>query len=225
MIKQLSRKTPLAFAAALLLAGATVAPTFAQRWNDWDWDGNYQRLGRINQGTFVTVRTTQPINLDRRDDRAYSGVVDEDVWDDYGRLSVPAIPRGSRVDLVVRNAPDGDLLLDLDSIYAHGQRYTVTAAPERIETDNDRPRDREDTATYVGGGALLGTIIGAIAGGGKGAAIGAAAGAATGYGVSYRGRSIRVPAGSVLTFRLANGLTIGRPYQGTSGYDRRNRNR
>ena len=156
----------------------------------------------------------------------YSGVVDEDVWDDYGRLSEPAIPRGSRVDLVVRGERDGDLLLDLDSIYAHGQRYTVTAAPERIETDNARPRDREDTAAYIGGGALLGTIIGAIAGGGKGAAIGAAAGAATGYGVSYRGQSIRVPAGSILTFRMENGLTIGRPYRGTSGtYDRRNRNR
>jgi len=145
------------------------------------------------------------------------------VWDDYGRLSVPAIPRGSRVDLVVRSASDGDLLLDLDSIYAHGQRYTVTAAPERIETDNARPRDREDTAAYIGGGALLGTIIGAIAGGGKGAAIGAAAGAATGYGVSYRGRSIRVPSGSVLTFRMENGLTIGRPYRGTSGFTPRNR--
>jgi hypothetical protein len=223
MIKQLSRKTPLAFAAALLLAGATVAPTLAQRSNDWDWDGNYQRLARINPGTFVTVRTTQAVNIDRRDDRVYSGVVDEDVWDDYGRLSVPAIPRGSRVDLVVRSASDGDLLLDLDSIYAHGQRYTVTAAPERIETDNARPRDREDTAAYIGGGALLGTIIGAIAGGGKGAAIGAAAGAATGYGVSYRGRSIRVPSGSVLTFRMENGLTIGRPYRGTSGFTPRNR--
>jgi hypothetical protein len=223
MIKQLSRKAPLAFAAALLLAGAAVAPTIAQRSNDWDWDGNYQRLARINPGTFVTVRTTQAVNIDRRDDRVYSGVVDEDVWDDYGRLSVPAIPRGSRVDLVVRSASDGDLLLDLDSIYAHGQRYTVTAAPERIETDNARPRDREDTAAYIGGGALLGTIIGAIAGGGKGAAIGAAAGAATGYGVSYRGRSIRVPSGSVLTFRMENGLTIGRPYRGTSGFTPRNR--
>jgi len=137
------------------------------------------------------------------------------VWDDYGRLSVPAIPKGSRVDLVVRSESDNDLMLDLDSVYAHGQRYTVTAAPERLEAEN-RSSDR-NTATYTAGGALLGTIIGAIAGGGKGAAIGAAAGAATGYGVSYRGRSIRVPSGSVLTFRLENGLTIGRPYRGTSG--------
>jgi hypothetical protein len=56
----------------------------------------------------------------------------------------------------------------------------------------------------VGGGAVLGTLIGAIAGGGKGAAIGAAVGAAGGATaqVLTRGEEIRVPAESVLTFRL-----------------------
>ena len=86
----------------------------------------------------------------------------------------------------------------------------MNAAPERIEGDNRRPRLDNNTAAYVGGGALLGTIIGAIAGGGKGAAIGAAAGAAAGAGaVVYRGRLINVPAGSQLTFRLDEGLTMG----------------
>ena len=219
MIMQLSGIKKIAIGAAIVFAGASLSPALAQRRDDWDWDGNYQRLARINPGTFVTVRTTQPIDLDRAEQRFFPAVVDEDVWDDYGRLSVPAIPRGSRVDLAVREARDGDLILDLDSIYAHGQRYVVDAAPERIEGSQPR-RDNDDTASYVGGGALLGTIIGAIAGGGKGAAIGAAAGAATGYGVSYRGRSIRVPNGSRLTFRLENGLTMNRQVRGTSGYDR-----
>jgi hypothetical protein len=221
MIKRLSMRT-IALGAAMMFTGFTLAPAFAQRSNDWDWDGNYQRLARINPGTFVTVRTTQSINLDRVEDRTFSGVVDEDVWDDYGRLAAPAIPRGSRVDLAVRPAPEGELLLDLDSIYAHGQRYTVSAVPERIESDNTKRSDNR--AVYAGGGALLGTIIGAIAGGGKGAAIGAAAGAATGLGVAYRGRSIRVPSGSVLTFRLDEGLTMRAATRGTSGrYDRRDR--
>src|SRR5262249_19732292 len=125
------------------------------------------------------------------------------------------IPRGSRVDMMVRTARDGDLVLDLDSIYAHGQRYEVSAAPERIE-GSDRRRDH-NTAAYAGGGAVLGTIIGAIAGGGKGAAIGAAARAATGLGVAYSGRSIRVPAGSPLTFRLDEGLSMRAGVRGTSG--------
>src|SRR5215831_3459048 len=176
MFKKVSRQT-IAVAVAVMFSGLAVATTSAQRENygqryDWDWDGNYQRLARINPGTFITVRTTQAIQSDRTDGRVFNGVVADDVWDDYGRLAVPAIPRGSRVTMMVRTARDGDLVLDLDSIFAHGQRYAVAAAPERIESGN---RTRNDNAAaYAGGGAVLGTIIGAIAGGGKGAAIGAA---------------------------------------------------
>ena len=58
---------------------------------------------------------------------------------------------------------------------------------------------------------MLGSIIGAIAGGGKGAAIGAAAGAAAGAGTQTltRGRFVRVPRESLLTFRLEHPLEIG----------------
>ena len=207
MIKRLSKR-PITVGVALLFAGLTLAPAFAQRRsNDWDWDGNYNRLGRINAGTYVTVRTTEAIQTDKNDTRTYNAVVAEDVWDDYGRLSVPAIPSGSRVDLVVRPTSDNELAVDLDSIYANGNRYSVVASPERIEGTSGRSSDK-DTAIYAGGGALLGGIIGAIAGGGKGAAIGAAAGAATGIGVAYRGRSIRVPEGSELTFRLDRELDL-----------------
>jgi hypothetical protein len=75
------------------------------------------------------------------------------------------------------------------------------------------------TGEFVGGGAVLGPIIGAIAGGGKGAAIGAAAGAAAGAGgqVITRGRTVRVPPESLLTFRIERGLTVGVP---DNGYQR-----
>ena len=233
MMKWLSTRT-IAIGAAMMFTAFSLAPVSAQRGydgnratqrgNDWDWDGNYHRLARINPGTFVTVRNTQPISSDRTDGRAFAGVVADDVWDDYGRLAVPAIPRGSRVSMVVRTARDGDLVLDLDSINANGQWYAVSAAPERIESGN--PRRNDNTAAYAGGGAILGTIIGAIAGGGKGAAIGAAAGAATGLGVAYSGRSIRVPRGSLLTFRLDQGLVMRTGPRGTSGsYPQQYRNR
>jgi hypothetical protein len=200
----------VAVGAAILLGAAQFTPALlAQRRQDWDWDGNTQRLSRLNAGTYVTVRTTASIDSNRRDGRVYAGVVNDDVWDDYKRLSTPAIPRGSRVDLVVRTARDGDLILDLASIYAYGQRYTVEAMPERVDSDN---RNRgSDAAAFAGGGAILGTIIGSIAGGGKGAAIGAAAGAATGLGIALQGKTVRVPAGSVLTFRLDSPLEISGP--------------
>lgn len=200
----------VAIGAVVVLAAPQFSPAaHAQRRRDWDWDGNTERLSQLNAGTYVTVRTTESIDSDRRDDRVFQGIVEDDVWDDYSRLSSPAIPRGSRVELVVRTARDGDLILDLESIYAHGQRYTVEAMPERVESD-DRPRGNAAVG-YAGGGAILGTIIGSIAGGGKGAAIGAAAGAAAGLGIAFRGRAVHVPSGSVLTFRLDEGLEIGGP--------------
>jgi hypothetical protein len=56
----------------------------------------------------------------------------------------------------------------------------------------------------VGGGAALGTIIGAIAGGGSGALAGAAIGAGAGAvtQVLTKGDRVRVPAETVLNFRL-----------------------
>ena len=52
-------------------------------------------------------------------------------------------------------------------------------------------------------------MVGTIAGGGKGAAIGAFAGAAGGAGAQTltRGKSVRVPAESLVTFRLKRPFT------------------
>lgn len=63
-------------------------------------------------------------------------------------------------------------------------------------------------------------MIGAIAGGGKGAAIGAAAGAVTGLGIAFQGRAVRVPAGSLLTFRLDHGLEIATNVHDRDRFDR-----
>jgi hypothetical protein len=68
------------------------------------------------------------------------------------------------------------------------------------------------TAEMVGGGALLGTVIGAVAGGGKGAAIGAVLGGAGGAGaqVLTKGKQVKVPAESVLTFQLSRPIQLQR---------------
>ncbi|HEV3139820.1 MAG TPA: hypothetical protein VGY57_04865, partial [Vicinamibacterales bacterium] len=164
---------------AALLTVQTVRAQYPRVQNPYDpWqdryspDGRYDaytRLARVEPGTYVTVRTREPIDTNRRGGRAFSAVVDQDVWDDYSRLAVPAIPRGSPAALLVRSAPAGDLILDLDSITVGGQRYAVSAQPDRI-AGQPRATSGDRAAEYVGGGAILGTIIGAIAGGGKGAA-------------------------------------------------------
>jgi hypothetical protein len=106
------------------------------------------RITRILSGTNVTVRTDDTIDVERRDNRVYTAIVDQDVRGDDGRL---AIPRGSRVELIVRTARDNDLILDLESVTVNGQRYAIRTDPNRVESERDN--------------SLVGSIIGAINGG------------------------------------------------------------
>ena len=124
-----------------------------------------------------------------------------------------ALPRGAYTELIVRRTEDRNLVIDLDSVDVEGVRYGVTSSVTRSS-----PGGRRDgvganrrTGEYAGTGAVVGAIIGAIAGGGKGAAIGAGAGAGAGIGVETltRGKSIKIPAESILSFRLEAPLQMG----------------
>lgn len=94
------------------------------------------------------MRTNEAIDVRKGDNRVYTGTVDQDVRGDDGRL---AIPRGSSVELIVRYARDNDLILDLDSVTANGQRYAVRTDTKRVQSQHDD--------------SLVGGIIGAIDGG------------------------------------------------------------
>lgn len=101
------------------------------------------------------------------------------------------------------------MALDIRSITVDGRRYLISTTDLTLESDTGIGRNRR-TPEAVGGGSALGTIIGAIAGGGKGAAIGAVVGAAGGAGAQIltRGRDVRVPAETVLRFRLDRPVTL-----------------
>ena len=174
------------------------------------------RASTIPAGVNIPIRTSEAIEAKAADGRIYRGVVDQDVFDANGRV---AIPRGSTAELEVKKSGT-DLSIDLDSLTINGQRYAVSAdanavgtsggVKDTIETGAGTIGANKDTATYIGGGALLGTIVGAITGGGKGAAIGAAVGAAAGAGAQIytHGKSVKVPEESLLTFRLGQDLTF-----------------
>jgi len=170
---------------------------------------NAQNPTAINTGTTIQVRTTQDINTKDADGRIYPGVVDQDVLDNTNNI---VIPKGSDVELVVRRTSEDEVALDLDSVTVNGQRYGIDAVPTTAGTDRKEGIGvNKRTGVFVGGGAALGAIIGAIAGGGKGAAIGAGAGAAAGAvgQVLTRGKSVTVPAESLLSFQLAQPLSAG----------------
>jgi hypothetical protein len=177
-------------------------------------------VSRVEPGTNLSVRTNDPIETHSRDGRVYYGRIADDVRGSDGQI---AIPRGSDVELIVRRARDNDLILDIESITAYGQRYAIDTQAERIESsDRQGVGANRRTGEFVGGGAVLGTILGAIAGGGKGAAIGAAAGAAAGAGgqILTQGQEVRVPAESIVNFRLDQPLLVNIPDNGyeQSGY-------
>ena len=121
-----------------------------ERDRDFNRDRRYDgdRITRIQPGTNVTVRTNEAIDVERKDNRVYTGVVDQDVRGDDGRL---AIPRGSTVELIVRAARDNDLVLDLESVTVNGQRFAIRTDPNRVESERDN--------------SLVGSIVGAINGG------------------------------------------------------------
>jgi hypothetical protein len=170
-------------------------------------------LTTLPAGRQISVRTDENIQADTANQgRTYLASIQQDVLDASGNV---VIPRGSRANLVVRRVNQGDtltsgnLVLDLDSIQVNGRRYNVSTEDLR-QGDNRGIGANRRTGEMVGGGAVLGTLLGAIAGGGKGAAIGAIAGAAAGGGVQVltKGKEIRVPAETVLNFRLDQSLTL-----------------
>jgi hypothetical protein len=168
----------------------------------------------ISAGDVIPVRMSEDVAASQADGRIFAGTVDSDLKDTNGRVAIPA---GSRVELTARSASGGTLALDLESITVNGQRYAVNATSETTASRQGVGANKT-TAIYVGGGALLGSILGAAVGGGKGAAIGAATGAAAGAGTQIvtRGKSLNVPRGSLVTFRLDHALDVGVPDTGVT---------
>jgi hypothetical protein len=168
----------------------------------------------VAAGTSIPVRSEETIDSGiASSGQTYAAEVTKDILDAAGAV---VIPRGSNAQIVIRSASKGgrirgasDLVLDLDSVSVGGQRYELDTA-DYVAKGRDGLGKNRRTALFTGGGAAVGAIIGAIAGGGKGAAIGAASGAGAGAGTQIltKGDSIKVPAESVLTFRLDSALKV-----------------
>jgi len=177
-----------------------------------------RRSVTLPAGTEINVMTNDNIDsAEANEGQTFSADVSENVLGSNGQVM---IPKGSEADLVLRKVQsqgtvtgNSELVLDLQSLRVNGRRYTVSTE-DVAQSNKEGVGANKRTATYVGGGALLGTLIGAIAGGGKGAAIGAATGAAAGAGtqVLTRGKAVKVPAESKLRFRLDQPLMLQPAY-------------
>ncbi len=207
-MKMTSHRRTLVFAAILGCAGLLAPEARAQV------NPNWRYAQTIATGTSVPVRTTQTIDASTADGEVFTGIVDQDVLDTSGAV---AIPRGSTAELIVRRTGSNEMSLDLDSVTVNGQRYALATDASAVGTSGSVTSGigtlgaNKKTGEYVGGGALLGTVLGAIVGGGKGAAIGAGVGAAAGAGaqVLTQGKSVHVPAETLVTYRLNEDLRLG----------------
>ena len=167
-------------------------------------------------GTQVSARTEDTIDSAKAvEGQTYAAEITDDVLDADGSV---VVPHGSNAQIIIRSASKGnrfhgqsDLVVDLQSVSVEGQQYTVSTT-DLLQKGKQGIGGNKRTAEYTGGGAALGTIIGAIAGHGKGAAIGALAGAGAGAAtqIATKGGSIRIPAETVLTFKLDKPVQIVR---------------
>jgi hypothetical protein len=164
----------------------------------------------IPAGTMISVRTIDAIDSDtnRIGDRFQASlqepievdgvVVAPKGADVYGRLS-EAKEAG-------RLAGRSQLKLELTGIVIDGRTQPVVTGDYEVKGSSRTA----STAKKSAGGAALGAIIGGIAGGGKGAAIGAGVGAGAGAGVNVitKGEQVKVPAETLLEFRLQQPLSV-----------------
>jgi hypothetical protein len=151
------RNAPRILAAAAIMtalflpgaASAQVLPgTASAQDRDQGSDRDRDRMTRIEPGTIIPVRTNETIDVDKRDNQVFTGIVDQDVRGTNGRL---AIPKGSTVELIVRVTADNDLVIDVESASVNGQRYALKTDPNRQESKHDD--------------SLVGSIVGAVQGG------------------------------------------------------------
>jgi hypothetical protein len=172
------------------------------------------RTYQLPVGTEISVRAEETIDSSKGSEgQTYAAEVTRDVLDADGAV---VIPDGSNAKIVIKSASQGgrftgasDLVLDLRAVSVEGQEYLIGTS-DLSKRGREGVGANQRTAIFTGGGAAIGAIIGAIAGGGKGAAIGAASGAGGGAltQVLTKGGSIKVPAETILTFKLDRPLRV-----------------
>lgn len=167
-------------------------------------------------GTDIVVRTDENIDsANTQTGQLYRGAITERVLDAAGGEAIPA---GAPAQLLIRQVETGgatgspELVLDLYSVTIDGKQYRVVTS-NVDESNNKGMGKNRRTAEFLGGGAALGALMGGIFGGGRGAGIGALSGAGGGAltQIFTRGHVVKVPAESVLRFRLEHRLVLQAP--------------
>lgn len=175
--------------------------------------GSSKRLETLPSGTEIVVRTKEAIDSkSAKVGQTFSAQVDQDVVLNSNKV---VIPKGSLAELVIRSVSSGSLTsgsevkLDIQAITVGGQRYLVSTVDLQQKGDIGIGLNK-GMAETITGGSTQDAIVGAIGGREQGGAIGTALGAASGAGTQIPSKTndIRVPAETVLNFKLDKPVSL-----------------
>jgi hypothetical protein len=160
----------------------------------------------IPAGTVITVRTIDSIDSTQSSaGQRLRASIDDPVV--VGNQVI--IPRGADCTVQIAQLQENkELALKLYSVTIGGKPYDVAANYAQIEAQGTSKTKKGVRRSVVLGG--LGAAIGGIAGGGSAAAIGAVSGAGLGAisATMAKGKTLKVPAETRLTFQLRSALPL-----------------
>jgi hypothetical protein len=162
-------------------------------------------LPEVPEGTVLSIRMNQTVDVKHASaGQPFTGTIVNPVMVDGN----PVIPSGAGAEgMVVEAHKRGHfkgssyLQLTLTGLNIHGQHYRIDTSSI---TQTKKGKGKR-SAAFIGGGAGLGMLIGGVATGGVGLLIGGLAGAGAGTGVAaFTGnKDVKIPAESVVNFKLA----------------------
>jgi hypothetical protein len=166
----------------------------------------------IPTGTEIHIRAKEKIDSENASPgQRFAAEVVDPVTDMGGAVAIPAHSPAKLLILSESGGGAGSpyLYLDLDSVMLNGKLHRVYTSELKESSQTGFGKNKR-TAEFLGGGAAIGGLFGAILGGGQGAAIGAASGAGGGFfsQLFTRGKQVKVPAETVLHFRLERPLVL-----------------
>jgi hypothetical protein len=167
----------------------------------------------VPAGTNLAIRINQHINVKTTPPGApFDGEIAEAVTADNGRVIIPrGTPVGGIVDASHRRGHfkgASILQLRLTSLTLNGTRYPL----ETHDLTRTKKGKGKRSLAFIGGGTGLGMLIGGVATGGTGLLIGGLAGAGAGTGIAALtgNRDLDIPSESIVRFKLADSLTLGK---------------
>jgi hypothetical protein len=156
----------------------------------------------------VTLETALASDTSRLEEAVRAAVRRPIVLDDHTVVPSGTVVHGSVVDVAASGKVKGRARLGVrfTDLVLDDERIPIETAAITREAQSTKGKDAKKVGIPAAGGAVLGAIIG----GGKGAAIGATVGGGAGAAVvmSTKGAEVRLPAGTALTVRLREPVTV-----------------